>query len=1053
ATMSTRRSSRRVSKPVQSYASSPVASGTKRKRNQEEAAEEESLEEENNASEEEEEATEDDDWERKKPTPKKSASKKAKTVATLPFRSTKPKGRPRKKTKQTIDEADAADAGRLYTETFSGGSSLDDIIGAWLGRFRDHESSALAEATQPTQYPLIAKSKIAATTREALTDMFATLIRALSVSEILYNESVLLENIQIWISAMSSVPNRSFRHTGTVAALGIITALCQVAKENARSISNYQRHAETEKKKKKHNTARVKELQRKAKKAGEAQEFLEPQLEDWFEVIFIHRYRDVDPAIRRDCVEALGDWIVTLPDVFFDGGHLRYLGWLLSDPSAATRGEVLRQLHRLYTDKDKLGGLKSFTEKFRSRMVEIATADAEINVRVSAIDLLNVLREDGLLEPDDIDVVGKLIYDTEARIRKAVAAFFVANVEDAYNGAIDSLGGVSLLEEELPEVDEDDFSSPRTAWLKYKFLTELLHAYDQGEELPNGVERNRDKSLILHISGGESRFSLAADALYPHLEEVQEWRHLAGYLLFDHSTRKQSDADGALLQLIRASVLTENEESILLQVLYTSIRRSFTETAERLTSTGRAKRKKERLGEDQESSVRHLTAIIPKLLKKYGDVPATASSILRIETIFSLPGLQSLPHDAGTYASLLDDVRKQFMSHGSDSVLLPASNALLHAQSQNELHDLTSEKVSSLWEEIIGDLNELLTDPKTVSVRGVSTSEELVALNNTLLRIVRLANVADCSGPFELETAAGAEGDTQGEKGCIIDTLTQLISRAKHASSTTLDAEDSLAEDNISSRAATAALLYFQWQFKAITEAMTTPGSAGIEDSKLEKLAVRRDALVETLKTTLGSVGGVRATELTGTMVEMFISAATLTAIEPLPGLMDDYIVLAGEMDDQTAGLVMKCFGAVEKRFAELAGKGLEVGEEEEEGEEDQQEGEGEEQEEEEEEEEEEDEVLKPLLAEQRLCALTGKIVFALLAGVFSQEKATKVRERVTRNKARLGANYKAVLAFLEDGVKKRVVNGGKRGRGRRDNAIPVPEEERLEVEGDEIED
>lgn len=47
--------------------------------------------------------------------------------------------------------------------------------------------------------------------------------------------------------------------------------------------------------------------------------------------VFVHRYRDVDPRIRSDCIHALGLWMVKLPSIFFDGTYLRYMGWVLSD--------------------------------------------------------------------------------------------------------------------------------------------------------------------------------------------------------------------------------------------------------------------------------------------------------------------------------------------------------------------------------------------------------------------------------------------------------------------------------------------------------------------------------------------------------------------------------------------------------------------------------------------------------------------------------------------------------------------------------------------------
>ncbi len=142
--------------------------------------------------------------------------------------------------------------------------------------------------------------------------------------------------------------------------------------------------------------------------------------------------------------------------VLFDGSHLRYLGWVLSDPNSPTRVEVLHQLARLFKDKDKLAGLKTFTERFRPRIVEIATRDAENNVRAAAVDLLDILREAGFLEPDDIDSVGKLIFDADAKVRKAVVGFFAENVNAAYEAIVEDMGGQEALDEALGSPDDED---------------------------------------------------------------------------------------------------------------------------------------------------------------------------------------------------------------------------------------------------------------------------------------------------------------------------------------------------------------------------------------------------------------------------------------------------------------------------------------------------------------------------------------------------------------------------------------------------------------------
>ncbi|KAK3045717.1 hypothetical protein LTS18_013614, partial [Coniosporium uncinatum] len=349
------------------------------------------------------------------------------------------KARPQKRVGRV--GVDAEEVGGLYRDVFAGNKSMDDVAGQWLQRFGEHESLALSEifnfvlqaagcnyridehvvedpdhfaekltdiqdeyqAQNISEYPLIAKGRAATTFKHNLEGFFHSLIRTLAASAHLYDEPVLMENVVAWIGTMSSAGNRPFRHTATVASLAIVSALCETGKALLDSTAVKVRQTEGEKRKKGVNKKRVSDLDDKVKKANEQKDTIEGYITNWFDTVFVHRYRDIDPRIRTDCVQALSDWIETYPDVFFESEYLRYLGWILSDTNAPTRLEVVKQLQGLFSDKTKIGGLKSFTEKFRARMVEMATRDAEASVRAAAVELLDILRESGLLEPDDID--------------------------------------------------------------------------------------------------------------------------------------------------------------------------------------------------------------------------------------------------------------------------------------------------------------------------------------------------------------------------------------------------------------------------------------------------------------------------------------------------------------------------------------------------------------------------------------------------------------------------------------------------------------------------
>lgn len=62
------------------------------------------------------------------------------------------------------------------------------------------------------------------------------------------------------------------------------------------------------------------------------------------------------------------------------------------------------------------------------------------------------------------------------------------------------------------------------------------------------------------------------------------------------------------------------------------------------------------------------------------------------------------------------------------------------------------------------------------------------------------------------------------------------------------------------------------------------------------------------------------------------------------------------------------------------------------------------------------------LLAEKTVCELAGKMVLAIVGGVLDSEgkKKGQLKERLLRNKAKLGPNFKEVVADLEAPKQKR---------------------------------
>lgn len=153
----------------------------------------------------------------------------------------------------------------------------------------------------------------------------------------------------------------------------------------------------------------------------------------------------------------------------------------------------------------------------------MATLDSDVSVRAAAVELLDVIREIGYLEPSDVEEVGKMLFDSEAKVRKAVMGFFVKTVEDEYDSKVEELGGADALE----QFDtEDDAAGVKLSWLRLKCLVEVLAGseVDGTDEDESGEARqvtDVNGDVVAKVSGWDSRITLAGEVLWEGFEEVQ----------------------------------------------------------------------------------------------------------------------------------------------------------------------------------------------------------------------------------------------------------------------------------------------------------------------------------------------------------------------------------------------------------------------------------------------------------------------------------------------------------------------------------------------------
>ncbi|KAK4242547.1 hypothetical protein C8A03DRAFT_29309 [Achaetomium macrosporum] len=1084
---STARRSGRVTKaPAKFTPDAPSTSKRKRDaQHNEEDAENESPDEVDEASDDDNEEADDSDADGPRRTAKKKKASSSQSAKARKPAAKKPKingdapahepahtaqlpSRPKKTARIAIAQREGDG---LYADIFASGDPSDKVATEWYHKYQADDAAAVTDlvncillsagcdqqVTQDdirdpencsnrladlqnvyteegiTDYPLISRAKSTKPFRDLLIGFFKSLVTVLHETDVLYKDSALMENIARWVASMSSSTLRPFRHTATTVALAMEAALVEVAKKLDDRITKMTQQVDAEKSRKGKNKERLALIQKNLEEAEQNRQLVQEQITDFFETVFVHRYRDIDAKIRTECVEALGTWIWHLPTFFMEPEYLRYLGWMLSDITPQTRHEVLKQLARiLKRDAEKLG---HFIDRFRPRLVEMATKDADVSVRVAAISVIQILKDTGMLEPDEIDSIGRLVFDSELRVRRAVIDFFAGCVNDSIETKVEEMGGTDAVDELFGDDEEDDYFSPRRDWISIKCLAELLAAYDAQLEEENQTLPVRGLDVateMVQAVAPETRISLASQVLYEKIDQVKNWELLSGYLLYDHTTstksksaakRKSSEA------ALKSAVAPEGrEESVLLEVLASAVKLSLASGPD----ADRSRRKQRPdAGEGAEESAVHLASIIPRLLNKYGAEASTAVIILRLEHSLPLDVFQQLRQDSTAYSRLLDEICTQFDRHVDRGVLAEATAALLHARKYDELEEMTDNKISELWQTVVNALRHF---DKTYELRdrGNMEAPAITQLGSILLKISKLSSIADCVEVLE------AQGQSQDSSNPVIELLTRTVHRGK------LDQVDEALddlEDEAVSYAIQASHFYFMWKVRSLLTSVQS--NTDIPALTVERLATLRKTYANNLIWTLSSRGTNDELRLfaTGALCDLHVLFASLRETvkqQPPSAQTEEYLSLLESLFEPIQpGLtneLIEIYNAAERAYARISKRTLNDPAEDE-GPVDQIPGDDDDEDEVDEEEAEAEANMSPterkgkeLKLERALCELAGKLVLAILAKMVDQigPQAGKLRRRMMRNQNKLGPNLRETLAYLDEAkLRERVTAGG----------------------------
>ncbi|XP_048348678.1 cohesin subunit SA-2-like isoform X1 [Sphaerodactylus townsendi] len=513
-------------------------------------------------------------------------------------------------------------------------------------------------------------------------------------------DSYLLDTIISLLTGLADSTVRAFRHTSTLAAMKLLTALVNLNLSLDASKRNLERLYEVEKNRTagKRTNSRLDQLEKKRKEYEQKPLEIENMMNAIFKGIFLQRYRDVIPEIRAICIEEMGSWMKIYPRTFLNDSYLKYIGWMLYDKQPEVRLKCLHGLQGIYDQKKLVSKMDLFNSRFKDRIMSM-TLDKDHEVAVQAMKLLVLMSQncEDSLSSEDCETLYQFVYTTHRPL--AVAAG-----ELLYRRLI------------VQEIEMEALSK------------------SNGKLEPIASQL---KTLIMFFLESElhSHVTYLVDSLWDwSMSLLKDWECMTSLLLENADNQKEA--------------LSDAQESALIEIILATVR----EAAEGHPPVGRggtkkilsAKEKKIQV-EDSIKITEHFTVVLPQLLAKYSEDAERVTNLLQIPQYFDLElyGTGSLEKHLD---ALLREVKAIVMDH-CDMDVLEACSRLYCIFCSEELptHNKVVVARTELADELVDKLNQLL-DTFLKEGEGLCAEEEGInCIYTTLRRITVFHNAHDLS--------------------------------------------------------------------------------------------------------------------------------------------------------------------------------------------------------------------------------------------------------------------------------------------------------------------
>jgi hypothetical protein len=599
-------------------------------------------------------------------------------------------------------------------------------------------------------YPIIQKkSKF----KQRLIEFWIQLI--VNLKDTIY-DCKLLEQLIPWLASFSCIRTRPFRHTCTVISNTIMTGLCEMLKQ----LNNEQSKLQPKTKRNNVNLdALINEIQRK-------QSILKSLIISLCDSVFIHRCRDTDPLTRADCIEELGKWLDLWPEYFID--FVKYLGWAMDDAIVPVRLNALNGILVLF----KAGltkRLRSFFERYKERLLQIAQLDKDLHCRQTSIKILIKMNNEGFLEDIDYDKFVVLILDHEPKIRKLVSPVIA---EWAKNEFIDPL--------------INTYDETRTTYSKYPVelkgycqmaikLTELTidsvgnsSGLNTSNEIQKKPVKCLDATLVMFESDRELLKRWIAHLSSNYMVKSEYIKEIAHLTCFEILSERDFESLAELITNDLSNtdfnnVQFDEIEELVLVITFSALIMFAIDTSENASS------RNDKDYQDKASNclIRYIHKLITKYAKEHSDngVQILVQLIqlcnyLDLETLGDLGLEQVLPfllQEFENLCVLLSDIIK---SHHQRCILDKASGVLekftglnfkIKEKSLSNFNNIAITKMEILTEDIFTRLNNEINFIEKVDKKTEKATFSLNLIRNDITRLRSISSRVNIfSGEFAL---------------------------------------------------------------------------------------------------------------------------------------------------------------------------------------------------------------------------------------------------------------------------------------------------------------